>query len=80
VVVPAVLILVLTIASGFIPARVMIVIMKMLTPMLDFPAFKLSEDPLVPSVSKVPLTPRVPDLPLLSASSTLAVEAVAALS
>jgi len=80
VVVPALLTLVLTIASGFIPARVMIVTMKMPTPMLDFPAFKLSEETLIPSASKVPSTPRVPDLPLLSASSTLAVEAVAALS
>jgi len=80
VVVPALLTLVLTIASGFIPARVMIVTMKMLTPMLDFPVFKLSEEMLIPSASKVPSTPRRPDLPPLSASSTLAVEAVAALS
>jgi len=47
---------------------------------LDFPVSKVSVELLVPSASLVPLTPRALDLKPLSASSTLAVDLVAALS
>jgi len=79
VVVPALLILDLTTASGFTPVIATIATMLMLTLMLDFPPFKASEEPLKLSASVVPSTPRVLDLKPLSASSTLAVAQEAAL-
>jgi len=74
------LILVLTIASGSILSKTMTAIILMLILMLDFPVSKALEDLLDLSASKVPSTLRAPDLKLLSASSTLAVEAAAVLS
>jgi len=55
--------------SGFIPVTVTIVIMLMLILMLDFPAFKLSEDLLDLSASLVPSILRALVPKLLSASS-----------
>jgi hypothetical protein len=79
VVVHAPLILDLITASGFTLLKVMIVIMLMLIPMLDSPVSKALVDLLSLNASRELLTPRVPALKPLSASSILAVEAVAAL-
>jgi hypothetical protein len=73
VVVLALLIKDLITASGFTLPRTMTAVMLMLILMLDFPVFKLSEETLVLSASKVPLTLKVPVPRPLSASSTLAV-------
>jgi len=77
VVVHAVLILDQITASGFTLLKVMIAIMLMLIPMLDSPVSKALVDLLSLNASREPLTPRVPALKPLSASSILAVEAVA---
>jgi len=74
------LILVLTIASGSILSKTMTAIILLLILMLDFPVSKALADLLELSASKVPSTIRMQDLKLLSASSTLAVEAAAVLS
>jgi len=79
-VVLAQLIPVLTTASGSTLFKTMTAIILMLILMLDSPVFKVLVELLDLSASKVPLTLRVPDLKPLSASSTLAVEAAAALS
>jgi len=79
-VVLAPLIPVLTTASGSTLSKTMTAIILMLILMLDSPVFKVLVELLDLSASKVPLTLRVPDLKPLSASSTLAVEAAAALS
>jgi len=74
VVVLALLILDLITVSGFILPRAMTAVILMVTLMLDFLVFKLTEEELVPSASKVPSTLEVPVLRPLSASSTLAVD------
>jgi len=66
-------------ASGSTLVTLMIAIMKMLSHTLDSPPSKTSEDLPKPSASLVPSTPRAPDLKPVSASSTLAVDLVAAL-
>jgi len=79
VVVHAPLILDLITASGFILLKVMIAIMLMVIPMLDSPVSKALVELPDLNASREPLTPRAPALKPLSASSILAVEAVAAL-
>jgi len=66
-------------ASGSTLVTLMIVITKMLSHTLDSPPSKTSEDLPKPNASLVPSTPRAPDLKPVSASSTLAVDLVAAL-
>jgi len=79
VVVLALLILDLITASGFTLLKAMIVKMLMVIPMLDSPVSKALVEVLDLNVSRELLTPRKPALQPLSASSILAVEAVAAL-